>query len=124
MGNRPHPLAWFVAMILVFGLVIALTVDAKEPSWALRAEWVYRAEVGAAIVGLLYIPLVALSLAWRGETFRKMLAPGGAGIETPAKEIGSAVDEFSQYRERANRRFEELESAVGKLGQQVKQLER
>lgn len=65
MVNRPHPLAWLVAMILVFGLVIALTVDAKEPSRALRAEWVYRAEVGAAIVGLLYLPLVALSLAWQ-----------------------------------------------------------
>jgi hypothetical protein len=123
MVNRPHPLAWFVAGILTIGLVAALTVDAEEPSWALRSEWVYRAEVGAAIVGLLYLPLVAVSLAWRGETFRKVQAPGGAGVETPATEIGSAVDEFTEYRERANRRFAELESAVGKLSQRVDQLE-
>jgi hypothetical protein len=98
-------------------------VDPKEPSWALRSEWVYRAEVGAAVVGLIYLPLVALSLAWRGETFRKIRAPGGAGVETPAKEIGSAVDEFSQYREGTNKRFEELESAVGKLSSRVNSLE-
>ena len=74
--------------------------------------------------GLLYVPLVALSLAWSGQTFRKMQAPGGAGVETPAKEIGSAVDDFAAYRERANNRFEELESAVAKLSQRVDRLDR
>src|ERR671924_421159 len=115
MVNRPHPLAWFVAGIVAIGVVAALVIDAKEPSWALGSVWVYRAEVGAAIVGLLYLPLVALALAWRGETFRKVQAPGGAGVETPAREIGSAVDDFVQYREQANKSVEELESAVAKL---------
>jgi hypothetical protein len=100
MVNRPHPLAWFVCVILLIGLVVSLTVDARKPPWALGAEWVYRAEVGAAIVGLLYLPLVALSVAWRGETFRKMQGPAGTGVEAPAKEIGSAADEFAQYKKR------------------------
>jgi hypothetical protein len=123
MVNRPHPLAWFVIVILAIAGVAALTVEGKEPSWALRSEWVYRAEVGAAIIGLLYLPLVAVALAWRGETFRKVQAPGGAGFETPAKEIGSAVEDFAQYRKRANARFEQLESAVAKLTERVDQLE-
>jgi NADH:ubiquinone oxidoreductase subunit 6 (subunit J) len=123
MVNPPHPLAWFVGLILVVGLIVALTVDAEQPSWALRSDWVYRAEVGAAIVGLMYLPLVALLLAWRGETFRKIRAPGGAGVETPAKEIGSAIDEFNQYRVGANKRFDELESAVGNLSARVNNLE-
>jgi hypothetical protein len=125
MGNPPpHPLVWFVSAIIAIGLTAALAVDGREPSWALRSEWVYRAEVGTATVGLLYLPLVALSLAWRGETFRKMYAPGGAGVEAPAEEIGSAVDEFTQYKERANKRFKELESALGGLSQRVDRLER
>ena len=122
MVNRPHPLAWFVAGILVIGLVAAVTVEAKEPSWALRAEWVYRAEVGAAVVGLLYLPLVALSLAWRGTTFRKMLAPGGAGVETPAETIGSAADEIDRYKEQAENRFQKLETAVDELDERVNRL--
>jgi len=75
------------------------------------------------MAGLLHVPLVALVLAWRGETFRKVQAPGGAGVETPAKEIGSAVDDFAAYRVRTNKRFEELESAVEKLRQRVDALE-
>jgi hypothetical protein len=104
--------------------VAAWFADDRDPAWALHSEWVYRAEIGAAILGLLYIALVALSLAWRGETFRKMQGPGGAGVETPAQEIGSAVDEFTQYKERANERFEAIESAVGELSRRVDQLER
>jgi hypothetical protein len=124
MVNRPHPLAWVVCAILAIGLLASLGVDAEEPSWALRADWVYRAEVGAAIVGLLYLPLVALSLAWRGETFRKFHAPGGAGVEAPARGIVSAADEFTRYVEREKTRLEELEASVDKLNRRVDQLER
>jgi hypothetical protein len=124
MVNRPHPFAWFVSAILVIGIAAALAVDGKEPSWALRSEWVYRGEVGAAVVALLYLPLVMLSLAWRGQTFRRMQGPGGAGVETPATEIGSAVDEFARYKERANKRFEKLESALSELSRRVQRLER
>jgi hypothetical protein len=123
MVNRPHPLAWFVALIVMTALAVALTVDAKEPSWALRSAWVYRAEVGTAIVGLLYVPLVALSLAWRGETFRKIQAPGGAGVEAPAEKIGTVAERFDRYDEQAEERFERLESAVDKLNRRVDRLE-
>jgi hypothetical protein len=75
--------------------------------------------VGAAIVGLLYLPLVALALAWRGETFRKMQGPAGTGVEAPAKEIGSAADEFAQYKRTAEKRFDELEKAVDELNKRV-----
>src|SRR5215210_3243305 len=114
MVNRPHPLAWFVAAIVVIGSLGAVLVDGKEPAWALRSDWVYRAEVGAAVVGLLYLPLVALALAWKGETLRKIQAPGGAGVETPEKEIGTAADELATLRKQANSRFDQLETAVVK----------
>lgn len=123
MVNRPHPLAWFVAGILVIGLLVALTVDAKEPSWALRAEWVYRAEVGAAIVGLLYLPLVALSLAWRGATFRKMQAPGGAGFETPSDQIDTAATEFEDFKSENDAHLARVETAIDELNQRVERLE-
>jgi hypothetical protein len=123
MVNRPHPLAWFVGAIVGLGVAAALLVPGKVPPWALRSEWVYRAEVGAAIVGLLYLPLMALSLAWRGETLRTLRGPGGAGVEAPAKEIASSVDKFTDYMEQAGSRFEQLESAVGKLSERVERLE-
>ena len=124
MVNRPHPLVWFVTLIIGIALVVALTADAKDPSWAVRSEWVYRAEVGVAIVGLLYVPLIALSLAWRGETFRKIQAPGGAGIEAPAAEVGSAAVDLAQYKEHVKERFDQLEAAVAKLNRRADQLER
>jgi hypothetical protein len=110
-------------VIIGIAILVALTVDAKQPSWALRSEWVYRAEVGAAIVGLLYVPLVALALAWRGETFRKILAPGGAGVETPAERIGTAAERFGRYDEQVEERFEKLENAADKLNRRVEKLE-
>jgi hypothetical protein len=123
MVNRPHPLAWFVALIVVIAVMAAIAVDAQDPSWALRSEWVYRAEVGAAIVGLLYLPLVALSLAWRGETFRRIQAPGGVAVETPAGQIGSAADEIARFEEQAEKRFRKLETAVDELNERVDKLQ-
>jgi hypothetical protein len=38
MVNSPHPLPWFVGTIVVVGLVAALVVDARDPTWALRSE--------------------------------------------------------------------------------------
>jgi hypothetical protein len=123
MVNRPHPLVWCVGVILAVGILAALTVGAQEPSWALRSEWVYRAEVGAAIVGLLYLPLVALSLAWRGETFRKMMGPGGAGVETPADQIDTAATEFDEFKTDNDAHLARLERAIDELNQRVAELE-
>jgi hypothetical protein len=123
MVNRPHPLMWFVALIVGIGFAAALIVEAKEPSWALRSEWVYRAEVGTATVGLLYLPLVALSLAWRGETFRKIQAPGGAAVETPSDQIDTAAAEFEEFKAENDSHLARLESAIDELNQRVEGLE-
>ena len=123
MVNRPNPLAWFVGAIFAVGLLAALTVDAKEPSWALRSAWVYRAEVGAAIAGLLYLPLVALSLAWRGETFRRIQAPGGAAVETPASDIDSAATTLETLKVQNDAHLARIESAIDALNRRVERLE-
>ncbi|HEX9351895.1 MAG TPA: hypothetical protein VF877_11545 [Gaiellaceae bacterium] len=98
---------------------MAANVDSKEPVWALRSAWVYRAEVGSSVIGLLYLPLVALVLAWRGETFRRFQVPGGAGVEAPAEEIETAANEFSRYESQNEKRFQNIENAIDKLNQRV-----
>src|SRR6266540_283172 len=75
----------------------AATTEGRAPTWALGSSWVYRAEVGSCVIGLLYLTLVALLLAWRGETFRRIQGPAGAGVETPARIISSAAEWFVQY---------------------------
>jgi hypothetical protein len=91
--------------------------------WALHSEWVYRAEVGLALVGLLYLPLVALSLAWRGETFRKMQVPGGSAVETPAAEVDTAATKFDEYKTEHDAHLARIESAIAKLNDRVERLE-
>jgi hypothetical protein len=123
MVNRPHPLFGFVVGAVALGILVAVFADAREPTWALRSEWVYRAELGAAMLVLIYLPVVALLLAWRGETFRRVQAPGGAGVEMPADELESAAHKFAQYERQTENRFKQLESAVDKLNERVERLE-
>lgn len=123
MGNRPHPLFAFVFVVVVLGIVIGATADQREPVWALHSGWVYRIELGAAVVGVLYLVLVALSLAWRGETFRKITAPGGAGVELPAQKIRSAAAEFESYKGEAANRFADLEAELVEIRARVDRLE-
>jgi hypothetical protein len=123
MVNRPHPLFGFVVVAVALGVAVGVFADAHEPTWALRSEWVYRAELGAAMMMLLYLPVVALLLAWRGETFRRVQAPGGAGFETPAAELDSAAKKFAQYERQSEDRFRQLENALGKLKERIEELE-
>jgi hypothetical protein len=123
MVNRLHPLVGFVFGAVVLGIVAAAFADDREPVWALHSEWVYRAEVGAAVFALLYVALVALLLAGRGEAFRKVQAPGGAGIETPAKEIDTAANEFEEFRSENDAHLGRLERAIDELNQRVERLE-
>jgi hypothetical protein len=123
MVNAPRPLFYPVlACVLVAG-VAAFAVDAKEPAWALRSTWVYRAEVGASLTGLLYLPLVALSLAWRGQTFRRIQGPAGTALETPADDIDAAAQEFSRYKAQNDKQLELLDTAVANLNERVEGLE-
>jgi hypothetical protein len=122
MVNRPHPLFALVLVAVGIGVFVAAKTDATEPVWALRSAWVYRAEVGASVTGLLYLPLVALALAWRGEMFRRFQAPGGAGLEAPADEIETAAEEFSRYKSQNEKRLQSIENAVDKLNERVEAL--
>jgi hypothetical protein len=123
VGNRPHPLFGFVSGVVVLGVVVGATADRREPVWALHSEWVYRIELGAAVVGVLYLLLVALSLAWRGETFRKITAPGGAGVELPAQEVSSVAAELERYKEGAAKRFADLEAELIEIRARVDRLQ-
>ena len=123
MGNRPHPLFGFVLGVVVLGVVVGATADRRDPVWALHSEWVYRIELGAAVVGVLYLLLLALSLAWQGETFRKITAPGGAGVELPAQKIRSATAGLESYKRRAEKRFAELEAELLEVRARVDRLE-
>jgi hypothetical protein len=121
MVNRPHPLAWFVSLIVVIAVVAAIAVDAQGALMGAPLGMGLPGR-GAAIIGLLYLPLVALSLAWRGETFRRIQAPGGVAVETPADQIGSAADEIARFEEQAEKRFRKLETAVDELNERVDKL--
>jgi hypothetical protein len=123
VGNRPHPLFGFVFGVVLLGVAVGATADQREPVWALHSEWVYRIELGAAVVGLVYLLLIALSLAWRGETFRKITAPGGAGVELPAQEVRSAAAEFESYKGEAANRFADLEAELVDIRARVDRLE-
>jgi hypothetical protein len=123
VGNRPHPLFGFVFGVVVLGVVVGATADRREPVWALHSEWVYRIELGAAAVGVLYLLLVALSLAWQGETFRKITAPGGAGVELHAQKIRSAAAELERYEREAEKRFADVEAELVEVRARVDRLE-
>ena len=123
MGNRPHPLFAFVFGVVVLGVAVGATADRRDPVWALHSEWVYRIELGAAVVGVLYLLLLALSLAWRGETFRKITAPGGAGVELPAQKVRSVAVDLEGYKTQAEERFVDLEAALVEIRARVDQLE-
>jgi hypothetical protein len=123
MGNRPHPLFGFVSGVVVLGVAVGATADRREPVWALHSEWVYRIELGAAVVGVLYLLLIALSLAWRGETFRKITAPGGAGVELPARKIQFAAADLEKHQRRTETRFAELEAAIDEVHERIDRLQ-
>jgi hypothetical protein len=56
--------------------------------------------------------------------FAGIHAPGGAGVETPAAEVGSAAVGLAQYKEHVKERFEELDAAVAKLNRRLDELGR
>jgi hypothetical protein len=119
MARRPHPLFYVVSAIAIVAAVVAVATEAREPVWALRSAWIYRAEIFASLLGLIYIPMVALYLAWDGETFRRFRGPAGTGVEAPADEIDTAAKEFARYRKENDGRLDAIEAAVDKLNQRV-----
>ena len=88
--------AAMVAVAIAVGLAVAVTVapPADIPSFALRAEPVYRVEVGAAIFFGLYLATMALVLAMHNRGFTE-LGTGGVRARDLAELESTAVDEFA-----------------------------
>ena len=94
-GNAPQqdwtrPLVWIVVGILVAGTIVGVFVaDARNPSYALGSELVYRVEIGAVVVGALLFVLTTLRLASYGRTFT---AFGAGPVKTEADDPTHAMD--------------------------------
>ena len=126
--RSPHSFFWaFLAVVVVAVLGASLAAD-EEPAWALRSGWVYRAEVGLALAGAVYVLLVAGWLAWSGRTFRRIELPGGPAIEAPpldqaASGVDEVAKEFDDYRVKNDELVKRLGSALDKLNERVERLE-
>jgi hypothetical protein len=128
-GKRsPHPFFWAFVTVAVVGLLGASLAADHEPSWALRSGWVYRAEVGLAVAGAVYVLALAGWLAWSGRTFRRLELPGGTALEAPpldqaANGVDEVAREFDAYRAKNDELVKRLGGALDKLNERVERLE-
>ena len=60
---------YLVLLATAAGLVAAIAAGSEKPGFALKSNLVYRAEVGLAFLGIIYIVGVALWLSWYGKGF-------------------------------------------------------
>ena len=81
MRRRPSP--FFIVSLPAFalGLIAALSAGDAEPAFALKSNLVFRAEVGAAVFGLLYAVTLLLFLVWHGRA-PQQLGGGPATMQT------------------------------------------
>jgi hypothetical protein len=112
-----------LAVALALGALAAAEADGPPPAAALRSEWLYRLEVAGAVAGLIGLILLAGWMAWRGQPPRRVELPGGAAVETGARELDGATDWLSDFQVEARDRLEELEEAVFDLDERVRGLE-
>jgi hypothetical protein len=88
-----RPLVWLVVAIFLVGVVVAAFVaDARQPSYALQSELVYRLEIAAVAVGTLLFVVTTLRLASFGRTYTSFGAgPVTTGAEDPTTSMKAAV---------------------------------
>jgi hypothetical protein len=112
-----------VVGLLVGGLLIAVFVadGSRAPGYALASNLVYRIEIAAVVVGVAYLTLVMLRLAWRGETFTRFTV-GPAGAEAPDS-FESAAEDLDALREDVEALADEVSSALLALTERLDGLE-
>jgi hypothetical protein len=115
----------FLAVLALFagGVAAALWVaDSRHaPGYALDSNLVYRIEVAAVLVGVAYLVLVVLRLAWHGETFTKF-SVGPAAAEATSN-FESAAEDLDLLRDEVELLAEEVSSALRALTERLDRLE-
>jgi hypothetical protein len=115
----------FLAVLALFagGLAAGLWVadSGRAPGYALDSNVVYRIEVAAVLVGVGYLVLVVLRLAWHGETFTKF-SVGPAAAEATSN-FESAADDLDLLRDEVQLLSEEVSSALLALTERLERLE-
>lgn len=121
-SSRPSGLFYPVCLAAAGGLVCAVSADSKTPGFALDSLWLYRAEVGLAFMGAIYIAGLTLWLAWHGGGFFELGAFGltlkasdAENIEALGTESSDAVEKVSEVRRETVGALKELDERVLRL---------
>lgn len=119
----PSKLFYLVLLATAAGLVAAIAAGSVKPGFALKSNLVYRAEVGLAFLGIIYIVGVALWLSWYGKGFFELNA-FGSGIKAPgAEEIEEAGAEVSDVGKLIDELQEETNAGLKELDERIDALE-
>lgn len=120
--SGPSPLFWFVLAATVAGGVAAATAGGATPGFALHSNLVYRAEVGAALLALIYLVGAAVWLSWYGKGFFEFniigvgaKALGAEDVEDAAKDVSEMAREIEELREETTSSLTELDERVSDL---------
>jgi hypothetical protein len=122
-SRRPSSLFWLVGLATIGGIVAAAAADSETPGFALNSVWVYRAEVGLAFLGAIYLVAMTLWLAWYGKGFFELGAFGSTLKAPGAEEIEEAGDDVSDVGKEIEKLQEETTGGLKELDERVTALE-
>lgn len=108
----------------LLGGLAAWTAEPLAPSFALKSVVVYRIEVALAVFAAGYAFVVALWLAYRGHTVRRLELPGGAAVEAPdMAALDRAADDFEVFETRTVERLDTLDQAIAEIDSRLAAVE-
>jgi hypothetical protein len=116
--RRPHPFFAAYLLALAVGVAAAVIAPGRAPAISLYWEPLYRAQVGALVMALVYVLAVGGWMAWNGRAFRR-LEVVGAAIERDAEALDAAANEIGAFTDGATARLDALEEAVERLSARV-----
>lgn len=116
--RRPHPYFWFVVAATVAGIVTAAVAGGRAPKLALYSNILYRVEVGALTMVVLYVVIYLLWLGWHGRAPKKLPLPGTPGLDTASETLDLAAADQEEFQEVIEERVGLLEDAVRDLAEE------
>jgi hypothetical protein len=114
-----HPFFWFATTAFVPAAVVAITVESRGPGYALNSVAIYRLEVGFACLLSIYMLVILLWLAYRGESFGNVQLPGGMGAElkNPDPDVTEAADDFLEFKKKTEQTLAKHEESIALLNE-------